>query len=449
MIYPFSPDLKDKSIFRFPPLGLGYIAASLKKNGFKVELVDYTFLNKKEAAKKVQDSNPKIIGIYSMFSMKKKSLELARKFKKNDNLLIAGGPLPTLNPFEFLRDFDIIVIGEGEETIVELITCLEKGLELSSVKGIAYKNQEKIMITPHRNYLRNLDSLPFPSRELFDNESYKAYYLKRFDYTITPMISSRGCPFMCDFCSQPVFGASYRTRSISSIVDEMESIKKLEYDRIWFADDCFTIDRKHLLNLCSEIQKRDLKISWECLSRADTMDKEVAFKMKEAGCIRVFFGIESGNDRILTLMKKQITKNQAEKAVRIAKSVGLRVGAFFIIGYPGESDSTILDTVRFASKLTLDYISFTLPYPIPGTPLFERMKARISFNLSDWEEPTNWSFIRHKLIYESGFSEIKLKFAIIKAYFQFYMRKFLGKKGYRLIGFPIERFTDSIFYLMK
>jgi anaerobic magnesium-protoporphyrin IX monomethyl ester cyclase len=449
LIYPFTPDLKDKSIFRFPPLGLGYLASSLKKNGFKVELVDYTFLNNDEAEKKVQDSNPKIIGIYSMFSMKKKSIELAKKFKKNDILLVAGGPLPTLSPLEFLKDFDIVVIGEGEETIVQLANCLEKEPQLSEVAGIAYKKQGKIKINHPRNYVRNLDNLSFPSRELFDNKSYKDYYLKRFNYTITPMISSRGCPFLCDFCSHPVFGTSYRVRSPSNIVDEMESIMELDYDRIWFADDCFTMDKNHLLNVCSEIKKRGLKINWECLSRADTMDEEIAIKMKQAGCIRVFFGIESGNDRILTLMKKQITKNQANMAVKTAKSIGLRVGAFFIIGYPGESNSTILDTVAFASQLPLDYLSFTLPYPIPGTPLFNRVKSKISLPIIDWEEPKNWSLIRHKLIYEAGFSETKLKFAIFKAHLQFYMRKFLGKKIYRLIGIPIERVTTFVFCILR
>jgi len=449
LIYPFSADLKDKSIFRFPPLGLGYIAASLKQKGFNVELVDYTFLNNNEAAKKVRDSNPKIIGIYSMFSMKKKSLELAKQFKKNDILLIAGGPLPTLDPADFLKDFDIVVIGEGEVTIIELLNSVEKGKELSMIKGIAYKNQGKIIINPPREYIRNLDELNFPSRELFDNQSYKDYYLKRFNHSITPIISSRGCPFMCDFCSSPVFGKKYRERSPSNIVDEIESILELDYDRVWFADDCFTINRKHLLNICAEINKRGLKINWECLSRADTIDEETATKMRQAGCIRIFFGIESGNDKILALMKKQITKNQAKNAVKTAKSAGLQVGAFFIIGYPGESDQTILDTVNFASKLPLDYLSFTLPYPIPGTALFERVKEKINFPSDDWEESKNWSFIRHKLLYDAGFSEKKLKFAILKAHLQFYIRKFLGKKGYRLIGMPIQKISNFIFVLMS
>ena len=147
-------------------------------------------------------------------------------------------------------------------------------------------------------------------------------------------------------------------------------------------------------------------LGWECLSRVDTMDHEVAEGMKRAGCLRVFFGIESGNDSVLGLMNKHITTAQAKNAVYAAKAAGLKTGAFFIVGYPGESDKTVLDTVRFASGLPLDYLSFTLPYPIPGTPLYERVKDK-GVAIEDWEEPKNYRLIRHKLLYASGFSEGK------------------------------------------
>jgi anaerobic magnesium-protoporphyrin IX monomethyl ester cyclase len=293
-----------------------------------------------------------------------------------------------------------------------------------------------------------LDALPFPSRDLFDNEAYKQHYRKRFGYSISPLITSRGCPFSCDFCSRPVFGQSFRSRSAISVVDEVEEIAGLGYDRVWFADDCFTLNRERLMAVCSELAKRRLGVGWECLSRVDTVDPEVAVKMRSAGCIRVFFGIESGTDEVLGLMQKQITIEQARKAVYNAKSAGLQVGAFFILGYPGESDRTVLDTVRFASGLPLDYLSFTLPYPIPGTALFERVKNNGGFLVDDWEEPKNWSLIRHNLIYHSGFSEAKLKFAIGKAQLQFYGRRYLGNKTYNVVGLPLERLTDSAFKLM-
>ena len=220
------------------------------------------------------------------------------------------------------------------------------------------------------------------------------------------------------------------------------------YERVWFADDCFTLNRKHLLDVCSEMVHRKVDVGWECLSRVDTMDTEVARGMKRAGCLRVFFGIESGNDLVLGLMNKHITTSQAKNAVYAAKAAGLKVGAFFILGYPGENSKTVLDTVRFASGLPLDYLSFTLPYPIPGTPLYERVKDN-GVSIDDWEEPKNYRLIRHKLLYASGFSETKLKFAIGKGQAQFYGRKHLGKFGYNVLGKPLERLTDLTFQIIR
>jgi anaerobic magnesium-protoporphyrin IX monomethyl ester cyclase len=449
LVYPYFQPSNDNSIFRFPPLGLGYLAAALRKRGVSVELVDCTFLSRDEAVARVKCSDPRIIGVYSMFSMKRTSMELARLFRDMCDLLVVGGPLPTLDPADYLEVFDVAVIGEGDETMVELVDCVDKGLSLSGVKGIAYRDNGVVRFTAPRGFVEDLDCLPFPSRDLFDNKAYKAFYAKRFGYTTTPIMTSRGCPFKCDFCSRPVFGSSFRSRSPANIVDEVESVAGYGYDRVWFADDCFTLDREHLLKVCDELVRRGVDVGWECLSRVDTMDVDVARRMRRAGCIRVFFGIESGNDRVLGLMNKQVTVAQAERAVYAAKKEGLQVGAFFIVGYPGENDATVLDTVRFASGLPLDYLSFTLPYPIPGTALFERAKGNGGVFVDDWEEPKNWSLIRHKLLYGSSFSEAKLKFAIGKAQMQFYGRRFLGSRGYGVIGLPFERLTDAAFKLIR
>jgi anaerobic magnesium-protoporphyrin IX monomethyl ester cyclase len=449
LVYPFFQPNRDNSIFRFPPLGLGYLASNLKKHGISVELVDCTFLTKKKALEKIKSSKPRMIGFYSMFSMKKTTLDLARLLRQDCELLVVGGPLPTLDPTGYFDVFDVAVVGEGEQTIVELAYAMQNKLDLSKIHGVIYKHNSEIRFNLARNFVKDLDSLPFPSRELFDNSSYKRYYAKRFGYTTSPLISSRGCPFSCDFCSRPVFGQIYRSRSSSNIVNEMEEIANLGYERVWFADDCFTLNREHLLDVCGELVGRQLDVGWECLSRVDTMDFEVASRMKQAGCIRVFFGIESGNDFVLELMKKNITVMQAKRAVNTAKAAGLEVGAFFIIGYPKESDKTVLDTVRFASGLPLDYLSFTLPYPIPGTPLYERLKGNGGLEVDNWDEPKNWSLIKHKLLYASGFSERKLKLAIAKAQMQFYCRKYLGKTGYTLVGKPFEHLTDFTFEHMK
>jgi anaerobic magnesium-protoporphyrin IX monomethyl ester cyclase len=449
LVYPFFHPANDNSIFRFPPLGLGYVAAALQKHGDKVVLVDCTFLKRADAIKRVVEVQPQIVGFYCMFSMKKTALELAQAIKKQlpDCLLVVGGPLPSWSPQGFLGTFDVVAIGEGEQTIVELAECVAQRKPLEGVAGVAYRNGDRIVTTEPRGFVRDLDSLTFPSRRLFDNEAYKEYYRDQFGYTTTSMITSRGCPFSCDFCSRPIFGSDTRVRSAGNIVDEVEEIAGLGYERVWFADDCFTLNSKHLIGVCEEMVRRRLRIGWECLSRVDTMDLEVASAMKRAGCIRVFFGIESGNDSVLGIMNKRITTAQAQNAVHVAKAAGLKVGAFFILGYPGETDQTVLDTTRFASALPLDYLSFTMPYPIPGTPLYERVKGE-GVSIEDWEEPKNYRLIRHKLLYASGFSEGKLKFAIAKAQAQFYGRRYLKNAGYRVFGAPFEHLTDYVFKRM-
>jgi anaerobic magnesium-protoporphyrin IX monomethyl ester cyclase len=386
-----------------------------------------------------------------MFSMKAPAIRMAKLLRDDCQMLVAGGPLPTLRAEDFLDDFDVVGIGEGEATMLELVEAVEEHRSLSSVKGIVYLDHEgdesRVVHTRIREAIQDLDRLPFPARDQLDHEAYKKHYKERYGYTTTSAISSRGCPFQCDFCSRAVFGHEFRTRSAENIVDEMESVSALGYERIWFSDDCFTLHKKRLLNICGEITRRELDISWECLSRVDTVDQQTAASMKKAGCVRVFFGLESGNNAVLALMNKQTTTAEARRAVLTMKEAGIQIGAFFIVGYPGETDNTILDTLRFASSLPLDYLSFSVPYPIPGTPLYERVRSNIESD--DLTQPKHLSVTDHKLIYHSSFSEAKLKLAIVKGSAQFQMRKTLGYRGYRLFGVPLERITDHAFRLLR
>lgn len=447
LIYPYFQPSNDNSIFRFPPLGLGYIVAYLKSHGISAELVDCTFMKQEKALKRIRNTNPTIVGIQTMFSMKEKTMEFAELLRKDCELLVVGGPLATSNPEEFIDSFDVVAIGEGEQTMLELAQAVENHSDFNDIRGIMFKEKGRIVATPARDFVDDLDKIPFPSRELFDNQAYKNYYSRNFGYTTTAIITSRGCPFQCDFCSRPIFGNTFRSRTANNIVQEVEAVQKLGYQRVWFADDCFTLNRGRLMKICEELNRRNIMIGWECLSRVDTVDLSVAEKMKNAGCARVFFGIESGNNRILKIMKKQATVEQAKKAVHTFKRTGIQVGAFFILGYPGESEETILDTVNFASSLPLDYLSFTFPYPIPGTPLYDRVKNRMISK--EWQEPKKLSLIKHKLLFYSPFSETKLRFALFKGMTQFYMRKYLGRMIFELVGEPYRQITDALYRMLK
>jgi len=409
-------------------------------------------MKREEALKKAQDIEADVVGIYSMVTMQNDSIWFARNLRDVCDLIIAGGPLPSCDPIPFLNDFDVVVKGEGEQAMLELLRTYDSSSDPQSVRGIVYhkgnngeaKQQGEIVFTDPRILEPDLDKIAFPARDLFPNDRYIEYWKRRSGNAATSVFTTRGCPFNCEFCSNAVFGISYRERSPENVVDEVEQALSFGYDRIHFADDVFTLNRERVLKICDEIRRRGLHFKWECLGRVDSIDEEICIAMKDAGCDRIYFGIESGNDLILKLMKKKITLDRARKAVQAAHEAGLSTGAFFILCYPGETDDTVLETLHFTVSLPLDYLSFTMPYPLPGTALYERVNGRIS---KEWEAPTSL-ISDHVLIFDADFSENKMKFAILKGEVQFELKKSLGNYSF-LVMKPFEQLTDFMFRLMK
>lgn len=454
LIYPYTKPKLDRSRFRLPPLGLGYIASYLRKEGFNVEILDCTFKGETSIVETARFLSPRIIGIYSMFTMKEASLRLVNQLNDYCELSVVGGPLPSVDPEPFLEHFDVVAVGEGENTMLELAKTRNIN-EIKFIDGIVYrKNGEKVLrskdgegeiiYNPSRKFIQNLNTLPSPARDLFDNQAYFEYYKKKNIEPTTSIMTSRGCPFNCDFCSKPVFGSSLRLISPSRIIDEVKEAVSLGYSRIYFQDDCFTISKERLVNFCNKVIEQGLQFEWECLSRVDGFDENLAGLMKKSGCSRIYFGLESGNDEILEIMNKNTTISLGRKAVEAASSAGIETGAFFILGYPGETDDTIMDSINFAVSLPLDYLSFSLPYPILGTGLYEKTVNK----LKEKTEPDHHIFIDHELVYESEISERKLKFAITKAMTQFYIKKKTGKIS-KFIETPFRVITDKIFRLLN
>lgn len=446
LIYPYFKPGYDRSSFRFPPLGLGYLASSLESCGCRPQLMDCTFLDREEARQIAMQSKAEIVGIYCMVSMLGESLTFARLMRDRCDLLVAGGPLPSCSPATFLDDFDLVVVGEGEQTIQEIVKAYEAGSGFSRINGLQYldRQQGNTVRTPKRDLQPDLDQIPFPARHMFQNQKYIDHWKRRFNYSATTVITTRGCPLSCEFCSNAVFGETYRERSPENVLDEVEEALAIGYDRIHFADDVFTLNRKRMIRICEGIQTRGLKLQWECLGRVDSIDEATAKVMKKSGCDRIFFGIESGDESILKLMNKRISLDQARQAIKAARSSGLKTGAFFIICYPGETNDSVLKTIRFAASLPLDYLSFTLPYPLPGTRLCERINRR---GVREWKGSSS-PLTDHSLIYESEFSEAKMKFAILKGQIQFGIEKRSGSPLY-LAKRPFEILTDGLFRIMK
>jgi anaerobic magnesium-protoporphyrin IX monomethyl ester cyclase len=436
IVYPFFRRSLDRSRFRFPPLGPAYVAASLRQAGHAVRLLDCTFLSRDEALRLALTAHADVVGIYCMATMRDDCLWFARRLRGHCRLLVAGGPLPTCEPDAFLGAFDVVVRGEGEQTMREVVAAHLAGADAGAVPGTAG--------APPRPFARDLDAIPFPARDLLPNASYIRHGRRRYGRAVTTVMSTRGCPFACDFCSNVVFGSSYRERSPGNVVDEIEEALALGYDRISFADDVFTLKPGRVLSICAEIERRDLRFSWECLGRVDALDEPTARAMRRAGCTTVFFGIESGSDRILRLMNKQITTAQAASAVAAAHAAGLEVGAFFILCYPGETDDTVLETLRFAGSLPLDYLGLTMPYPLPGTGLYERMKDRITGD----SRPDGSLVLNQELTYEGEFSALKMRFAILKGRAEFELGRRLGRfapAALRLVRRP----TDALFRRLR
>ena len=388
-----------------------------------------------------------------MFSMSEEAIRLATLLRNDCDLLVAGGPLPTLFPDYYLHAFDAVCLGEGEETMLDITQAHLKGKELTAIKGACVKgnqdasaSDESVVRASPRPPIQDLDSIPFPARDLFDNAAYQEYFLRHFGRKETSIITTRGCPYDCDFCSRPVFSDCFRARSAKNVVEELKQISELDYDWVWFSDDCFTLSQSRVIEICQEIRELNLDLKWECLSRVDSFKSDTAKEMAAAGCERVFFGIESGNDAILREMRKQISVAQAKRAVETAVEAGLKAAGFFMIGYPGETDSTILQTIKFATKLPFDYVSFSLPYPIPGTGLYEKVKDKLRETESNH---SSWRLIDHSLLYDGVFSEFKLKFGIAKAAIQHRIWKHTGKRGYSILGTPFEAITDFTFMKLK
>ena len=445
LIYPYFNEELDRSIFRYPPLGLGYLASMLRMNGMSVQLLDCSFIDPPRALRIARRMHARIVGIYSMVTINHHATEMAKALRKETELLVAGGPLPSLVPEEFLDIFDLVVLHEGEHTFLEVVKNHLEGTPWKDVLGIAYLGDEgDCHKNQNRPFESHLDSLPFPARDLFPNKSYKHYWNTLYGYTITSQITTRGCPYLCDFCSNPIFGRSYRERSAVNVVNEMREIESLGYDRVFFSDDCFTQNLKRVEEICDILIHEKLDLGWMCLSRADRLDKRTATKMAKAGCKQIFFGIESGNERMLKVMNKRIVLNDVERAVRFAGNAGIATGGFFILGYPGESDESLLDTLRFSSALPLDYLSYSFPYPIFGTGLYTKVRQRIT--RPEWRKQRGQAS-RHQLLFSGDFSETKLRLAKYKGLAQYFLRK-QGSIGSATAS-VVERLTDPLVKVLR
>ncbi len=370
-----------------PPLGICWLAAVTRKEGYEVKILDASILNLNsiQTTKKLFEMSPDIICLTATTLSINSAARVAKLVKKDreDIIVILGGPHITATPFETMErfpQFDIGVIGEGEITIVKLINKIKnckKAKDLNhnvikTVDGLIIRNKSKLITTNKRKLIDKLDELPFPAWDLLPNliKYYRPTFYSVKRLPSTSLLTSRGCPGQCTFCDRAVFGNCLRAFSADYVIRMIKFLKK-NYDikDILFDDDTFMIFKKRLIEICNRIINEKINITWSCNSRVNLADYDILKLMKKAGCWQIAYGIESGNQRVLNFMKKGINLEQIRRALVLTKKAGIKTKGFLMMGLPSETEKEIEDTISFILSVPLDDFQINFFSPLPGTEL--------------------------------------------------------------------------------
>lgn len=350
----------------YPPLGIAYLAAEIRRQGYDVVIADMVGNSDMNLADVIMTCD--IVGVYfntMNFSEAIECLKLAKKYSK---ITVVGGPHASFNIESCMnfKEIDYLIIGEGERSSSKLINGIALGSDLSNIPSLVYRKNAQLVINRLEELISDLDSIPFPARDLLPMNLYR---MKSND---TSIIASRGCPFKCKFCAGTLMGRNrYRRRSVRNVIQEInEVVTKYEFNRLTFFDDIFTLDRSFVIELCHAILECGYRLGLSCETRVDCIDRELLSIMKSAGFDRIFFGVESGSQDILTRYSKGTTLWQIEEAVTICKELQITPVLSIIIGLPEDTEETIVETIKFARKLDVRNIWFQPFVPFPGTEAY-------------------------------------------------------------------------------
>ena len=424
----------------FPPLGLLYLASVLKEAGYEVSVLDAAVKgwNLERVEKWVRKEDPEVLGLSTFAGNLGHVVELARRVKeaRPELKIILGGPQATFTADPLLRKYslvDLVVRGEAEEIIVGVLRVLEGKEEPGEVRGISYRVGDKVVHNPPAGPVLDLDSLPRPDRSLLGVKYSSTLGPLSFSSgKSTTVLTSRGCPYRCTFCSCMAFrGSLCKFRSPENVVGELEELEGEGYEEVGFVDDSFTLVRKRVERICELMRKRKLNLSWWCESRVDAVSLELFREMKRAGCEAVFFGLESGSQRILDYYQKRITPEQSVRAVEAARRAGLNTTGTFIVGAPVETREEVLQTLRFAGRLKLDAVGAGPLWVYPGTPL--------------WGDFVSKHPGLGERYWESGFAPVELGMC---AYSEEWLLKEIGKTLRRFYLNPLY-FSDQLFRTLR
>jgi len=395
--YFLGEDAKEQQIMKpYPPLGILYLSSHLKARGFSVDVYDATFGSREELFG-ILDSEPAgVIGIYGNLMTRSNVLAIAERAHAAGWLVILGGPEPANYADEFLaKGADVIIEGEAERTLEQLAATDFDRECWPSIRGLVYRasqeraNATEIVRTGSTELIHDLDGQPWPDRDQVDIGRYLGVWRTHHGLGSVSLITARGCPYKCNWCSHSVYGHTHRRRSPNGVVDEIESVlNRYSPEMLWIADDVFTINHGWLAQYAGEMRRRSIRIPFECITRADRVNPTVAATLAELGCMRVWIGSESGSQKILDAMQRGVTTDQVRTAVALCKSNGIQVGMFLMWGYEGEELSDIEATVDHLKRCRPDVFFTTVSYPIKGTPYFERVSSKV-VHIRPWKESTD------------------------------------------------------------
>ncbi|MFZ0546117.1 MAG: radical SAM protein, partial [Candidatus Promineifilaceae bacterium] len=392
--YFIAEDEHEQQIMKpYPTLGLLYISSHLKAKGFAVDLYDTTFVTLADFEAYVMQERPSLVGLYCNLMTKHNILRQVQMCKVIGATVILGGPEPISYADQYLAaGVDIIVNGEGEETLEELIPHLARyGLnQLETIQGIVFQNNDGLVIhNPVRPQIQDLSAQPWPDREAIDMERYLDTWKTHHGLSSVSLITARGCPYKCNWCSHTVFGHTHRRRTPEEVVEEVAWIReRYNPDQLWYADDVLTIHPRWFLQYAALLKERGLHFPFECISRADRLKEPVIEALAEMGCYRLWIGAESGSQRILDAMQRQADVEDIQQKTKMLQAKGIEVGMFIMLGYEGEELSDIEATVDHLKKSNPDVFLTTVAYPIKGTKYYSKVTDRILTHL-DWEARTD------------------------------------------------------------
>ena len=377
----------------YPTLGLLYISSHLKSKGFAVDLFDTTFSTLEAWKAYVTLKRPPVVGIYTNLMTKLNVLPMIRHCKAMGAHVVVGGPEPPHYADQFLHaGADVVAVGEGELTLEALIPALATSgaHRLHHVEGIVFRDEDGQMVrTPPRPQIKNLDQQPFPDRDAIDMQRYLGTWKVHHGRSSVSLITARGCPYTCRWCSHTVFGNTHRRRSPENVVSELELIiERYQPGQLWYADDVLTIHRSWTLKFAALLKQRGIKLPFECISRADRLDAEVISALSEMGCSRLWIGSESGSQRVLDAMDRKTRVEDVQRKTHMLRQAGIETGMFIMMGYEGEQMEDLEATVDHLKKSAPDLFLTTVAYPIKGTPYYNEVESRVLESMP-WHERTD------------------------------------------------------------